>query len=203
MDIEQITRAQLVIASASLALCQLHADMNDNFCAASDLIWHAQGKVVVTGMGKSGHVAGKIAATFQSTGQEAVFLDPAAAAHGDMGIIRRGDIVLALSNSGKTAEILPVAIYAASHSAGMIAITGGAASPLAELADIVLGIPDMPEGCPIGRAPMASAIMQMSLGDALAAELMHRRGFTDADFLAIHHGGYLGQSIAAACAGQS
>lgn len=156
-----------------------------------------QARVIVTGMGKCSHVGRKIAATLQSTGQPASFLHPGEALHGDMGAIMPGDTILALSNSGETDEVIAVVDYARAHRCLVLVITSRAASPLAAAADLVLLIPAGPEGCPIGRAPMASAAAMMALGDALAAELMAIRGFTEAQFLALHHGGYLGRAIRA------
>jgi arabinose-5-phosphate isomerase len=186
-----------VILAEADALLALADTLDHNFERAASILWHCQGKVIVTGMGKAGLVGRKIAATFQSTGTPAVFLDPAAAAHGDMGLIGQGDTLLGLSNSGETDEIMHVAHFCQTRGNPTIAITSKPFSPLAGIADVALIMPDMPEGCPIGRAPMASCIIMMSLGDALAAELMVKRGFTETDFLALHHGGYLGRSIRA------
>jgi arabinose-5-phosphate isomerase len=155
-------------------------------------------RVIVTGMGKCSHVGRKIAATLQSTGQPAAFLHPGEALHGDMGmIIPARDVILALSNSGRTDEVLKVCGYAKRNGNPVVAITAGVDSPLWALAFEALPIPAGPEGCPIGRAPMASTACIMALGDALAAELMVRRQFTERDFLELHHGGYLGRVLAA------
>lgn len=162
---------------------------------AVTVIMAARSRVIVTGMGKCSHVGRKIAATLQSTGQPAAFLHPGEAAHGDMGMIMAGDVVLALSNSGETDEVLGVVQYARTHICPVITITSRPESPLAQAASALLLVPAGPEGCPIGRAPMASACAMMALGDALAAELMGRRGFSAADFLALHHGGYLGRAL--------
>jgi arabinose-5-phosphate isomerase len=153
------------------------------------------GKLIVTGMGKAGLIGQKISATLRSTGQPSAFLDPAQALHGDMGMIGQHDGLLALSNSGKTDELLHVMRYARRHLVPIITITGDPDSPMARMADLSIAYTLQGEGCPIGRAPMASAVAQLAIGDALAAELMVRRGFTEVDFLALHHGGYLGQSI--------
>lgn len=153
-----------------------------------------QNRLVVTGMGKCAHIGRKIAATLQSTGQPAVFLHPGEALHGDLGMIEPGDALLALSNSGQTNEVLHVANYA--HRTGpLIVITGNGDSPLAHRADVAILIPDGPEGDTLGRAPMASSTAMLVAGDMLAAQLMHARGFTEDQFLALHHGGYLGQTI--------
>lgn len=156
------------------------------------------GKLIVTGMGKAGLIGQKVAATLRSTGQPAAFLDPAQALHGDMGMIAAGDGVLALSNSGKTDEVRAVVAYALELGCRVIAITGDDSSPLAAAAHVALAYSVAQEGCPIGCAPMASAMAMLALGDALAASLMVERAFTPADFLKLHHGGYLGSSLQAA-----
>jgi len=151
-------------------------------------------RVVVTGMGKCAHIGRKIAATLQSTGQPAVFLHPGEALHGDLGMIEPGDSLLALSNSGQTSEVLHVANYA--HRTGpLVVITGNADSPLAHKADALLLLPDGPEGDYLNRAPMASSTAMLVAGDMLAATIMTARGFTEQQFLSLHHGGYLGNSI--------
>lgn len=165
---------------------------------AAQLIGEADSRVIVTGMGKCSHIGRKIAATLQSTGQPASFLHPGEAHHGDMGMIQGGDVVLALSNSGETDEVLGVARYALSRGCLLVVLTSRLDSPLAVLAGAVVPVPAGPEGCPIGRAPMASTAAMMAIGDAIAAELMAARGFGEADFLALHHGGYLGRQIRAA-----
>ncbi len=149
-------------------------------------------RLIVTGMGKCSHVGRKIVATMQSTGQPAAFLHPGEALHGDLGMLQAGDALLALSNSGETSEVLHVAHYATGP---VIVITAQPESPLAHRADGIILIPQGPEGDTLGRAPMASSTAMLVAGDMLAAMLMSRRAFTDADFLALHHGGYLGQAI--------
>lgn len=161
---------------------------------AQQLIHRVAHRVIVTGMGKCSHIGRKIAATMQSTGQPAAFLHPGEALHGDLGMIGPGDALLALSNSGETSEVLHVANHA--HQFGpLIVITGKADSPLAHKADALILIPDGPEGDMLGRAPMASSTAMLVAGDMLAAQLMAARGFTEQQFLALHHGGYLGQQI--------
>lgn len=184
------------ISAEIAALQALHDAIDGRLPAACDVIAALPGKLVVTGMGKAGLIGAKISATLRSTGQPSVFLDPAQALHGDMGMIGYGDGLLALSNSGKTDEVLAVATYAREHGVPVVAITADLISPLRDLAGITVPYPVMPEGCPIRRAPMASCMMMMALGDCIASELMIRRGFTQADFLALHHGGYLGRVIA-------
>ncbi len=153
------------------------------------------GKLVCSGIGKSGHVAGKIAATLMSTGQRACFLHPSEASHGDMGMIDpRHDMLLLISNSGATDELYPAMAYAKLHALCVILITSRPDSDLALQADIILPTPCLPEGCPIGMAPMASAVAQITIGDALAAELMVARKFSPENFCGLHHGGYLGKA---------
>lgn len=196
-----IDRALCVIGQEELALAALRQHLRDNpepFGAGVDFVLRMPGKVVVTGMGKAGNIGEKISATLRSTGQPSVFLDPAQAAHGDMGMIAAGDVLLALSNSGETDEVLEVIRYCNHHGLGIVAVTAAEASPIALEATHLLTYPRMPEGCPIGRAPMASAVMMLALGDAIAGALMEARGFTAADFLKLHHGGYLGRLAAVA-----
>lgn len=192
-----IDAGRAVIRAEAHALEALASSLDNHFELAVMALSLAEGKVIVTGMGKAGLIGRKIAATFQSTGTPAAFLCPAAAAHGDMGIICDSDILLALSNSGETGEVLHVARYCQDRDIDVAVITSHWQSPLAGLAKVTIGLPPMPEGCPIGKAPMASTSMMMALGDAIAARLMQMRGFTHDDFLKLHHGGYLGRTLAA------
>lgn len=170
--------------------------IGSDFTAAIKTVEALRGKLVVTGMGKAGLIGQKISATLRSTGQPSVFLDPAQALHGDMGMIGPGDGILALSNSGKTLEVLAVCNHARARGLPVICIATDHDCPLRALAQHALLYPEMPEGCPIGCAPMTSTVMMLALGDALAAQLMADRGFSTGDFLALHHGGYLGQVLA-------
>jgi arabinose-5-phosphate isomerase len=162
------------------------------FAAAIDLIRAAQGRVIVTGMGKSGHVGNKIASTFASTGTPALFVHPAEASHGDLGMITKSDVILALSWSGETAELKNLTDYSRRHNIGLIAMTASAESTLAKAADVVLTLPQAREACPHNLAPTTSALMQLALGDALAIALLESRGFTAIDFGMLHPGGKLG-----------
>jgi arabinose-5-phosphate isomerase len=146
-------------------------------------------------MGKSGHVARKVAATFASTGTPALFVHPAEASHGDLGMIVPGDAVLALSNSGETAELADLVAHSRRFGLPLVAITARAGSALAKAADVALTLPDAAEACPMGLAPTTSTTMQMALGDALAVALLTRRGFTEADFRQFHPGGRLGTRL--------
>src|SRR5450631_1566279 len=160
--------------------------------AAIDLIRAAQGRVIVTGMGKSGHVGRKIASTFASTGTPALFVHPAEASHGDLGMIANNDVILALSWSGETAELKNLTDYSRRFRIGLIAMTANADSTLAKTADVVLVMPQAREACPHNLAPTTSSLMQLALGDALAIALLESRGFTAVDFGLLHPGGKLG-----------
>lgn len=155
----------------------------------------AEGRVAVAGMGKSGHVARKIAATLASTGAPAFFLHPGEASHGDLGMVTGGDVVLALSWSGETPELRDLIHFCKRHAIPLLAITAEAASALARSADIVLVLPKAEEACPHRQAPTTSTTMQMALGDALAIALLEARGFSAADFHAFHPGGRLGARL--------
>jgi arabinose-5-phosphate isomerase len=154
-----------------------------------------QGRIIVTGIGKSGHVGRKIAATLASTGTPAQFVHPVEASHGDLGMIGSDDAILALSNSGETAELADIVAYSRRFEIPLIAMTGGARSTLAEASDIVLLLPSAAEACPMGLAPTTSTTMMMTLGDALAIALLERKGFSSADFRLFHPGGRLGRRL--------
>ena len=162
------------------------------FAAAIDLIRAAQGRVIVTGMGKSGHVGNKIASTFASTGTPAMFVHPAEASHGDLGMIAKGDVILALSWSGETAELKNLLDYSRRFRIGLIAMTANGESTLGKTADVVLTLPQAREACPHNMAPTTSSLMQLALGDALAIALLESHGFTALDFGMLHPGGKLG-----------
>ncbi len=155
----------------------------------------ARGQIIVTGIGKSGHVGRKIAATLASTGTPAQFVHPVEASHGDLGMVGSGDAILALSNSGETAELADIIAYSRRFEIPLIAITAGAGSTLCGAADIVLMLPPAAEACPMGLAPTTSTTMMMALGDALAIALLERKGFSSADFRLFHPGGKLGRRL--------
>ncbi len=168
----------------------------DAFCAAVDLIHQATGRAIVTGMGKSGHVGQKVAATLASTGTPAFFVHPSEASHGDLGMIRSGeDLVIALSWSGETTELTNLVQYSRRFRVPLVAITSSDDSTLARAADIVLVLPRTREACPHGLAPTTSTLMQLALGDALAIALLERKGFTAIDFKTFHPGGRLGAAL--------
>jgi arabinose-5-phosphate isomerase len=187
--------ARDVLATEAAALTALADTLGASFAATVDLLGQASGRVVVTGMGKSGHVARKIAATLASTGTPALFVHPAEASHGDLGMIVSGDVVLALSNSGEAAELADIVTHTRRFALPLVAITARADSTLARAATLVLLLPNAPEAGPIGLAPTTSTTMQMALGDALAVTLLCRRGFTAADFSSFHPGGKLGARL--------
>jgi arabinose-5-phosphate isomerase len=178
------------------ALQSLASRLGAEFDAAVETILACDGRVVLTGMGKSGLAARKIAATLASTGTPAMYLHPAEAIHGDLGIIVRGDVVVALSHSGETEEILRLLDTIRRLGARIIAMTGSRDSTLGRESDIVLDTFVEEEGCPLGLAPMASTISAVALGDALAASLMTRKGFREEDFARLHPGGKLGKKLA-------
>lgn len=165
------------------------------FEQAVALLGQAPGRVIVTGMGKSGHVGQKIAATFASTGTPAFFVHPSEASHGDLGMIGRDDVVLALSWSGETVELGNIITYARRFKVGLIALTSNALSALGKAADVVLELPKAKEACPHGLAPTTSTTMQLALGDCLAIALLERKGFSAHDFKVFHPGGSLGAQL--------
>ena len=168
--------------------------INSDFERAIDLIYETNGRVIVTGMGKSGLIGRKIAATFSSTGTPAYYLHPAESTHGDSGMITKNDIVLAISNSGETLELLNLLPYIKRMGVPLISMTGNLNSTLAKAGDIVIDISVEKEACPLNKAPTASTTVTLALGDALAMCLLKKRGFTEEDFLMYHPSGALGKS---------
>ena len=187
--------ARRVLATEAAGLHALADSLDGSFARAIALLDSANGRIVVTGMGKSGHVARKIAATLASTGAPSLFVHPAEASHGDLGMIVPGDAVLALSNSGETAELADLVEHCHRFGLPLVAITAKAGSALAAAANVALILPPAAEACPMGLAPTTSTSMQMALGDALAVALLTRRGFTAQDFRQFHPGGRLGQRL--------
>jgi len=187
--------ARRVLQLEAEALQALSDSLGTSFHDAIDVISAAEGRVIITGMGKSGHVGSKIAATLASTGTPAFFVHPAEASHGDMGMIVRGDVVLALSNSGESKELLDVIEYTRRFAIPLIGITSNALSTLGSKSDVTLLLPQCPEACPNGLAPTTSTTMTLALGDALAITLLERKGFTAKDFKIYHPGGKLGQQL--------
>ena len=187
--------ARDVLAAEAAGLTQLAASLDATFQDAVEALAQCAGRVVVSGMGKSGHIARKVAATLASTGTPALFVHPAEASHGDLGMVVPGDAVLALSNSGETAELADLVAHARRFRLPLVAITARPGSTLARAADVALLLPDAPEACPMGLAPTTSTTMALALGDALAVALLTRRGFTAGDFREFHPGGRLGARL--------
>lgn len=192
---DALTSARNTLTAEAAGLTQLADALGDNFVQAVDVLEAAQGRVIVSGMGKSGHIGNKIAATMASTGTPASFVHPAEASHGDLGMITQDDVVLALSWSGGTQELASLLNYTTRFKIPLIAITSGADSLLGKAATICLTLPKAEEACPNGLAPTTSTTMQLALGDALAVALLERRNFSAADFKNFHPGGKLGASL--------
>ena len=184
-----------VLLAEAEALGRMAEGLGPEFARAVELCAAATGRIVCTGVGKSGHVGRKIAATLASTGQPALFVHATEASHGDLGMIGPGDVVLALSKSGETRELADVVAYAKRFSIPLIGVTSSAGSALGRAADLVLLLPDAPEAADAVNAPTTSTTLQMALGDALAVALMERRGFTPDAFRAFHPGGSLGAAL--------
>jgi arabinose-5-phosphate isomerase len=173
----------------------LRGAMSAAFVSAADLVENATGRIIVTGMGKSGHVARKIAATMASVGTPAQFVHPGEASHGDLGMITPRDAVVALSNSGETTELSDIVSYCTRFEIPLIAITSKSESTLADAATVALILPATPEACPLGLAPTTSTTMMLALGDALSVALLRRKGFTSDDFQILHPGGKLARRL--------
>lgn len=192
---DDIEVARAVLAAEAAGLRALGASLDGCFAEAVDRLAACTGRVVVSGMGKSGHVGRKVASTLASTGTPALFVHPGEASHGDLGMIVPGDAVLALSNSGETAELADLVAHARRFGLPLVAVTRQPDSALARAADVLLLLPTAAEACPMGLAPTTSTTMQLALGDALAVALLTRRGFTATDFSQFHPGGKLGAQL--------
>jgi len=187
--------ARHVIRTEANALNQLEAGLNGEFDRAVEILLAAKGRVIVSGMGKSGHIARKIAATFASTGTPAHFVHPAEASHGDLGMMAQGDVALVLSNSGETPELADLVAYSRRFSIPLIGVAARAASTLLTQSDVALLLPKVDEACGTGIVPTSSTTMTLALGDALAMALMEHRAFTPEHFRAFHPGGKLGARL--------
>jgi len=194
-DFDAVAVGRRVLSVEADALVQLSDGLGEAFAQAVETLFAASGRVVCTGIGKSGHVGRKIASTLASTGTPAMFVHAGEASHGDLGMIGAGDVVLALSNSGETRELADIINYAKRFSVPLVAITAVAASALGRAADILLLLPDAPEAADALNAPTTSTTLQIALGDALAVALLERRGFTPTDFGVFHPGGKLGAML--------
>lgn len=195
-DIQQLKSLGLAVINTELeAIAALRNRIDDTFAKACQLLLDCQGRVIVIGMGKSGHIGNKIAATLASTGTPAFFVHAGEASHGDLGMITKQDVVLALSNSGETAELLTLLPIIKRLATPMIALTGKPNSTLATTADAHLNVSVEKEACPLGLAPTSSTTAALVMGDALAVALLEARGFTAEDFALSHPGGNLGRRL--------
>lgn len=194
-DANLLATAQHVLIAESAALTEMAGQLGADFIKAVHFLVNCKGRVIVSGMGKSGHIARKIAATMASTGTPSHFVHPGEASHGDLGMIMKDDVVIALSNSGETAELTDLVSYTRRFSIPLIAITRKSQSSLGGAADVTLELPNAPEVCPMGLAPTTSTTMQLALGDALAVATLECKGFTAEDFRNFHPGGKLGKIL--------
>ena len=192
---QDLSVARRVLNQEADALGALAQALDGRFEDAIEALAAATGRITVTGMGKSGHIARKLASTLASTGTPAQFVHPGEASHGDLGMIAPGDAVIALSNSGGTSELSDMVAYTRRFAVPLIAMTRRRDSALAEAADIALVLPEAPEACPMGLAPTTSTTMMLALGDAIAIALLERKGFTARDFHVLHPGGSLGRTL--------
>ena len=192
---DPLATARRVIAEEAAALTLLGETLNGSFSAAIDVILAAKGRVIVSGMGKSGHVARKIAATFASTGTPAQFIHPAEASHGDLGMMLHGDVVLMLSNSGETPELADIVAHTRRFEIPLIGVASRPDSTLLRACDVAIVLPKAPEACGTGIVPTTSTTMMLALGDAFAVALMEHRQFTPEHFRIFHPGGKLGARL--------
>ena len=190
-----LATGQRVIRREAGALESLAASLGASFTAAVELLMAAKGRVIVSGMGKSGHIARKIAATFASTGTPAHFVHPAEASHGDLGMVAKGDVLIVLSNSGETPELADILAHSKRFGIPLIGVAGREGSTLMRQADVGLVLPQVPEACETGIVPTTSTTMTLALGDALAIALMEHRAFTPEHFRMFHPGGKLGARL--------
>ena len=190
-----LVAARRVLELGAQALHAMRDALDERFLSAVDLLQGVSGRIIVSGMGKSGHVARKIAATLASTGAPAQYVHPGEASHGDLGMISRNDAVLALSYSGETTELADLIAFAKRYDIPLIGVTGNPRSTLAQAATVALDLAPLTEACPLGLAPTTSTTVMLALGDALAVTLLERRGFTSADFQVLHPGGKLGKRL--------
>ena len=190
-----LARGRRVLQLEAAGIAALVPRLGDDFARACQTLLKCRGRVIVSGIGKSGHVARKIAATFASTGTPAFFVHPAEASHGDLGMVTRDDVFLALSNSGNTEELMAIVPLIKRMGAALILMTGNVESPLAQLADIHLDARVEHEACPLNLAPTTSTTAALALGDALAVALLEARGFSETDFARSHPGGMLGRRL--------
>lgn len=195
IDNPDIVSAKRTIDKEIEALRIMEDELNENLTKALDIMQNIKGRVIVSGMGKSGHVGSKIAATMASTGTPSFFVHPGEASHGDLGMLTKDDCVVAISNSGETKELSDIIIYCKRYGIPLISITKNPDSSLGRAGDVLLKLPDDGEACPLGLAPTSSTTATMVLGDILAVSLLERKGFTKTDFKQRHPGGKLGSFL--------
>jgi len=191
----EINIGKKVISAEIKALDLLKKSISKDFSNAIDVLYKTKGKIIISGLGKSGHIAAKISSTFSSIGSSSVFLHPTEANHGDLGMIKKGDSTILISNSGETSELTNIILHCKKSKIPIISITSEKHSSLAKNANIVLVTPRNVEACPLELAPTSSTTCALVLGDALAITLLTKRGFTKSDFHALHPGGKLGQTL--------
>lgn len=191
-DIQEVVRVLKIEAQSIL---DLQSQIDAHTIAAIELITQCKGKLIITGMGKSGHIARKLAATFSSTGTSSVFLHPAESAHGDLGMVANEDLLMVISNGGESPELDTIIKFAQRRSIKMIAMTANLKSVLAQSSDVVLNISVKEEACPLGLAPTSSSTASLALGDAIAMAVLKRKGFQKEDFAEYHPGGSLGRRL--------
>ncbi len=194
-DADCLSFGREVIHREIEGLSALAENLDGEFAAACRLMLGCSGRIIVSGVGKSGHIGRKIAATMASTGTHAFFVHPTEASHGDLGMLRSDDLLLAISRSGESRELSDILLFSREQRLPVLAITKDADSTLGRLADVVLALPSSPEACPLERAPTTSTTMTLALGDALAMCLMKARGFSEKDFAVFHPGGKLGATM--------
>jgi len=192
---DDLREARRVLNLEADAICELAKNLDHSFEDAIELLMKTKGRVILSGIGKSGHIANKIASTFSSTGTPAFFVHPSEASHGDLGMVTLEDVLIVISYSGETAELSDMINYAKRFDIPLIAITRKAESVLAKAAKHTLLLPSSPEACPMGLAPTTSTTLMLALGDALAVTLLKRKGFSERDFKNFHPGGRLGKKL--------
>jgi arabinose-5-phosphate isomerase len=194
-QVDVIEEAKRVLRVEAQSILDLAERIDENFSRAVEILYQCKGRIVLMGMGKSGLVGRKIASTFASTGTPAFFIHPAEGLNGDFGMLARGDVVVAISNSGETRELLEVLPFIKRYGNRLITLTGNLKSPLAKAGDVCLNIHVKEEACPLGLAPTASTTATLAIGDALAVTLMEKKGFQEKDFALLHPGGTLGKRL--------
>ena len=195
VDFDDVQEGRRVLELESKAIKVLADNLGADFSKAVDILFSVKGRVILTGMGKSGHIARKIGSTMASTGTPSTFVHPAEASHGDLGMVTNRDVIVALSNSGETSELSDILVYAKKYNVPIIGITSKDGSTLAKTADTKLILPKIEEACPLGLAPTTSTTLMIALGDALAVAVLKRKGFSASDFSMLHPGGKLGQKL--------